>query len=65
MPVIFKRWTIVRELVKTLAEMEVAGQDIILASLLLEKKKVGVFCPVIDEIHFTICDRLCKMLRNT
>lgn len=42
-----------REFVKTLAEMEVARQDIKLASLISEKKKVGVFCPVIDETNFT------------
>lgn len=53
-----------REFVKSLAEMESARQDVKLASLVSEKKKVGVFCPVIDEAHFTMCDKLCKMLRD-
>ncbi len=53
-----------REFVKSLAEMEKARQDIKLANLVSQKKRVGVFCPVIDEAYFAMCDKLCKMLRN-
>lgn len=53
-----------REFIKTLAEMEIARQDIKIGRLIEEKKKVGVFCPVIDETDLATCDKWCKILRN-